>query len=487
MKAGRAAVVVTIIVAVAVVGVVAIIATAVSAIFIFGAPVPGQQAGSLSSSPSSLPPPPASDSEGQDSLPQQQDGPSVNVSFDEPVNLTKNPADSVYGQVAAAQDGSVYVVWQESVEGQRYTDEEEDSNIGDSNYDIFMIKSADRGASFDTADAVNISRNPGFSEHPQIAVSADGGSIYVVWTDNNNNGSGGKQVMFAKSDDRGASFGTPVALGRAGSFNPEIAAAGDERVYVIWQEEGNGGSSGRIMLASSSDGGDSFSAPTPLYSDGSAGTLFSESFPKVAAQGDGVYAVWGVQDVNGSSSGDSSSNGNQSQSLLYSKSLDGGTTFSAPQKLNGGIAVGEAQVAAYRNEVHVVWGGLNTSTDSLFYVRSTDGGNSFSAPAVIKSGDSMVNPLNVELAVASPSSVYIAAQAITSTTNEDEIMLLSSTDGGRSFSGSVTNLSNNVGVSECPSISVSGNDMFVIWEDMPGDDEQGDSSHEILFAKGSPA
>lgn len=429
MKAGRAAViVVTIIVAVAVVGVVAIIATAVSAIFIFGAPVPGQQAGSLSSSPSSLPPPPASDSEGQDSLPQQQDGPSVNVSFDEPVNLTKNPADSVYGQVAAAQDGSVYVVRQESVEGQRYTDEEEDSNIGDSNYDIFMIKSADRGAS----------------------------------------------------------FGAPVALGRAGSFNPEIAAAGDERVYVIWQEEGNGGSSGRIMLASSSDGGDSFSAPTPLYSDGSAGTLFSESFPKVAAQGDGVYAVWGVRDVNGSSSGDSS-NGNQSQSLLYSKSLDGGTTFSAPQKLNGGIAVGEAQVAAYRNEVHVVWGGLNTSTDSLFYVRSTDGGNSFSAPAVIKSGDSMVNPLNVELAVASPSSVYIAAQAITSTTNEDEIMLLSSTDGGRSFSGSVTNLSNNVGVSECPSISVSGNDVFVIWEDMPGDDEQGDSSHEILFAKGSPA
>jgi hypothetical protein len=43
----------------------------------------------------------------------------------------------------------------------------------------------------------------------------------------------------------------------------------------------------------------------------------------------------------------------------------------------------------------------------------------------------------------------------------------------------IINLSNNSGISECPSIAISNNNIYVIWEDFtPG-------NHEILFTKGA--
>jgi hypothetical protein len=44
--------------------------------------------------------------------------------------------------------------------------------------------------------------------------------------------------------------------------------------------------------------------------------------------------------------------------------------------------------------------------------------------------------------------------------------------------GQVFNLSNNTKISECPSIAMAGNNIYVVWEDMtPG-------NHDILYAKG---
>jgi hypothetical protein len=44
--------------------------------------------------------------------------------------------------------------------------------------------------------------------------------------------------------------------------------------------------------------------------------------------------------------------------------------------------------------------------------------------------------------------------------------------------GQVFNLSNNAKISECPSIAMAGNNIYVVWEDMtPG-------NHDILYAKG---
>jgi hypothetical protein len=106
--------------------------------------------------------------------------------FENSTNLTNNPMDSVYGQVAA-WDNNVYMLWQDSVPP------------GYTNYDIFIKASRDNGTSFGTP--VNLSNNPGFSEHPQIATYRN--NVYAIWADDT---PGNREVLFTRSQDSGTSF-----------------------------------------------------------------------------------------------------------------------------------------------------------------------------------------------------------------------------------------------------------------------------------------
>jgi hypothetical protein len=61
--------------------------------------------------------------------------------------------------------------------------------------------------------------------------------------------------------------------------------------------------------------------------------------------------------------------------------------------------------------------------------------------------------------------------------NNQEILIKKSTDSGDTFKGTSTNISNNEGTSECPSIAISENVIHAIWEDdTPG-------NHEIYFSR----
>jgi ABC-type phosphate transport system substrate-binding protein len=339
------------------------------------------------------------------------------------VNFTDNPDDSVYGQVVAA-GGRVYVVWQESIE--------------DGNYDILFRSSSDAGATFD--NATNISDNIGFSEHPQLAVSRD---VHVVWPDD---ASGSRQVMYAR--DSGQGFGEPVTIGGEGSFNAELAAFEDS-VYAVWQD------SEAIVLRVSSDAGETFGEPVTITTSG----LHAESYPKVAAYGNDVHVAWLAGD-----------------GVYYSKSTDAGATFSEPVKLSEEQA-GEAQVAAQGGRVYVVWGGSHSAAaDGVYVAKSSDGGSTFSAPARIEG--SLDSPMNVELAISPEGMVYVAAQVHVASDGEsrnEEIMLVSSADG-IAFT-EAQNLSNNPGISECPSVSVSEGRVYVVWEDGTT------GNHEVFLAQ----
>ena len=94
-----------------------------------------------------------------------------------------------------------------------------------------------------------------------------------------------------------------------------------------------------------------------------------------------------------------------------------------------------------------------------------------------------VNPLNVEAATANDDSMllYVAGQVFVS--GDEEILLLplqvqSNMTITTATPLGLVNLSNNERISECPSIAISGNNIFVVWEDLsPG-------NHEILYASG---
>jgi hypothetical protein len=414
------------------------------------------------------------------------------IGFGNVTNLTDNPNDSAYGQLAASEN-NVYVVWQDSTT----------SDLSNNNYDIYIKKSADRGESFagnsnsvtdTTTEVLNISNNAGFSEHPQIAAYNE--KVHVAWIDNT---SGNKEILFARSTDNGTTFSDAINLSNTtntNSRNLELAAF-EDHVYAVWLDEDEQGN-GIILFKASNDGGETFGNPITIAHNVTTNNDFT--FPKVAAYGDNVYIAWNVVD-----SRSTQGEGEMITDLLYVKSSDQGNTFSPPIKLNNnGEKVGEAQLAAYNNAVYVVWGSspYDHVTSNLFFIKSTDNGNTFSNASEVKNNN-FVNPSNVEIVVVGNENVeqngeqsllsstsstpqqgqqqphlYIAGQVPLSNENE-EIFLVSSSDNGDTFNQITTNLSNNSDISECPSIVASANDLYVIWQDRtPG-------NNEILFTRGT--
>jgi hypothetical protein len=374
---------------------------------------------------------------------ESQESSSLPLIFENATNLTNNPLDSVYGQVAA-WNSNVYVVWQ-------------DSTPSDSrNYDIFIKNSVNNGNTFGLP--VNLSNNSGFSEHPQVAVYDN--SVYAIWADDT---SGNREVLFTRSVDNGISFDSIKNLSNntSDSLNQEIAVFGNN-VYVAWLDQDEDRTN--ILLRASGDGGATFGKTVIISSNAN-----DETFPKIAAYGSSVYIAWNMIDQE--------IDERDNDGLFFVRSSDAGNTFDNIVKLNREDDFGEPQVAAVNNTVYVVSGGLHSAeVNGLFLIKSTDGGKSFSEPEMIDANGIFVNPLNVEVVASDAEVSYVAGQVFVS--GNEEILLLEMTGNN---STRVLNLSNNPKVSECPSIAIAGDNIYVVWEDLsPG-------NHEILYAKGMRA
>ena len=372
---------------------------------------------------------------------ESRDNNSEPVVFQNATNLTNNPMDSVYGQVAA-WNNNVYMLWQDSMPP------------GYTNYDIFIKSSNDNGTTF--GSPVNLSNNPGFSEHPQI--SAYDNNIYAIWADDT---TGNREVLFTRSEDNGTNFDKIKNLSNntSDSFNQEIAVFGDN-VYVVWLDQDEADNT-NILLKASFDGGATFGRTVHISSNAN-----QETFPKIAAYEDSVYVAWNM-------AGDNVDE-RDNEGLFFVRSLDGGNTFDNIIKLNHENDFGELQVAAFDETVYVVSGGFDSvDVNGVFFRKSIDGGRSFSEPVTIDGNAAFVNPVNVEVGAFDEQFSYVATQA--SVLGNEEILLLEMTGND---STRVINLSNNPKISECPSIAMAGDNIYVVWEDMtPG-------NHEILYAKG---
>jgi hypothetical protein len=425
------------------------------------------------------------------------------ISFTNPINLTNNTRDSVYAQIAS-YGKNVYMVWQENNpdpvdHNNNANNNNNNNNIQYNNnyrnYDIYIKKSTDGGLTF--SKEINLSKNPGFSEHPQIAVS--GNNVYVAWIDDTSSSSStsttkNQEIVFRKSIDGGNTFDKIINLSNssnADSYNLEITAAGNN-VYVVWQDttlptadydtssgvnaDNNSDRSSisskensSILFRASTDDGNTFNNIKSL-----SNSAF-KSYPKIAAFENSAYVVWNVGIIGDNNSEDNNAN-NIDNGIFFTKSFDSGNSFSDTIKLNSDQnSIGESQIAAYGNNVYVVWGGNpdDKVVGNIFFVKSTDNGNRFAKAESL--GEQ--NSLNVEIISGENNNVYIAWQALLSDGNE-EILFKMSSDNGATFTNINENISNNEGISECTSISVSeNNNVYVAWEDYTY------GNHEILFTK----
>jgi len=361
----------------------------------------------------------------------QKDSEKLNLS--KPNNLTQNDDDSVYPQISSSSD-NIYIVWQESV-----------GSYGTTNYDIFFKKSNDDGNSF--GSPINLSDNVGFSEHPQIA--SVGNHIYVVWVDDS---SGEREIMFSKSIDNGKSFSNSIAVSQ-NSLNPyhaELASEG-QNVYIVWNSFGME-TSNIIFLVKSDDEGKTFGKLIEI----GEGDL--ETYPKIAANANEYYISWDRR------------NHEYTEILLVKGHKDYIQNVTQIDKLNNeNIDGGESQVAADADHVIVTWTSSIPDKKYVYVSTSMNNGNDFGDNIPISS----TNSSNVENIVIDDNLYIVWQDNIDG--NHDIFYTKGNTNGTRI--DKPINVSNNTGISECPSITVSTTAIHMIWED----DTTG--NHEVLYKR----
>lgn len=212
---------------------------------------------------------------------------------------------------------------------------------------IQFSRSTDGGATF-TQLSANLSENPTFVQGCQVAVSPVTGHVYVSWTDQNTDP---PTIRLRRSIDQGATFEPETVVGAAEFAETVIACAesGHRRVFV----DGERGASTRAIRS----------------------TPFS-SLTVDPTTGD-VHLVWHRAGLPGGAGAD----------IAFSRSSDGGATFTAPVRINGESAGHQffASIAANASGelVAIYYSTQNSDTDrllDLYTVSSGDGGDSWDNP-----------------------------------------------------------------------------------------------------------
>jgi hypothetical protein len=149
-------------------------------------------------------------------------------------------------------------------------------------------------------------------------------------------------------------------------------------------------------------------------------------------------------------------NGVKSNTAIVSVEVtENNQTNQAPQAFDQ--VTNEANLSDYR---YAVWSAGEEEDRYIFFSRSSDGGNTFSSPLSI-SGKSRTPVFNPEVS-SSGNNIYVVWQGQSENGNQD-IFMRKSVDYGSSFSG-VENLSNDPGGSGNPQVTLNGNTTYVAWE-----------------------
>lgn len=253
---------------------------------------------------------------------------------------------------------------------------------------VFVAKYTNHGETYDyTAIVYSSNEQFKFLDKPWMAVDTSGeehnGNIYVAWSAFTG-WVGTEQIMFSRSTDHGVSFSEPQVISRSPnvySYNlwAVITVGPNGDVYVAWDSfihTPMGFMKFSIVMTKSTDGGENFGLcvkvqdvvplPSPLPNN----QFRVLSLPTIGADDHGVYIAW--DDFR---TGDAD--------ILFSKSTDGGFTWTPPIRVNDvtinhqffpamSVSDGNIHIAFYdsRNDP-------NGQLLDVYYAQSIDGGSTF--------------------------------------------------------------------------------------------------------------
>ena len=264
---------------------------------------------------------------------------------------------------------------------------------------------------------------------------APDGTLWVVWASSD-------QIYVARSGDAGRTFAAPVAVTRGpvrldtgSDQRPQLVVDGRNRVVVSYAIIRDERFNGQVLVATSTDGGATFSMPRPITA-----SQASQRFITLTRDASGdIFAAW-IDKRNGAAALQAGKPF-PGASLAYAWSSDGGQTFSPARiahdnlceccRLGVAIAGAHRPVVLFRNifsgerdhavltfegetapgparrvsadhwaidacphhgpslavgidgAYHAAWFSGGGERRGLFYARSSDGGRTFTAPRSI--------------------------------------------------------------------------------------------------------
>lgn len=249
-----------------------------------------------------------------------------------------------------------------------------------------------------------------------------------------------------------------VVYSRVVDSIPRMTVSGNN-VYAVWDDNSSGNS--EIYLAKSTDAGMTFGSPINISN--SAGNSVRS---QISISGNIIYIVWDERPPSTSQ-----------DHVFISRSLDDGSTFSTPIKLDNANAAVFPRVSSSGSNVFVVWTGsppLGSPSglgSEVSIAISTDYGVTFGAPIDLSNApDSSTRPQ----IVANGNNIHVAWADYSP--GDADIFIRTSTDSGSTF-GPAVNISNNSGGSgwlpvTLPVLIASGNNIYVTWtDDTPGNSD----------------
>lgn len=312
----------------------------------------------------------------------------------------------------------------------------------------FFMQSIDGGKNWDNFPVTrNLSQSDGEAFGPSMAITRTGKvRVYIVYHDNR---SGTTQVYLVRSK-KGTKFKKPrnITPNDGGAFSPRIALDSAENVNVVWGDTLF--FNRRVVFTRSTDLGDTFSDLIDISR--SSGNAFD---PEIAVDsGDAINVVWEDE-------------GPGVSTIMFSRSTNGGSTFSEPKRLSSGTSSAtEVHIATAANgQIYAVWNEvISNGSMQAFFSRSTDNGTTFSAPLNLSNDSGAV--IHKCFVTTRGNTVYVAYN------NDEEssrqLYVVKSENNGQSFGEpvQVSNANRNRGRAHSASMCIdSDGTLHIVWVD----------------------
>jgi hypothetical protein len=279
---------------------------------------------------------------------------------------------------------------------------------------IGISKSGDGGRTFSAPVSAStiVSGPDSFQDKELIAVDTTGGqfdgNIYVAWT---RFGPDGPQIMFSRSTNAGRTFQNPIAISTLGSFTqgatPRVGPNGE--IYIVWERFNTPG----IHISKSTDGGRTFGADAvaetlvadlefigqPASPNTCEGRQILNGYVDAAFEFPAMF----VNPTNGEVyvTFNSNPSGVDESDVFFTRSADGGSTWSSAIRLNDDSTISDqfmpAMTVAPDGTIGVTWydrrlDPRNEKFD-LYLGVSNDGGRTWFPNKRVSTVSSEVPPL----------------------------------------------------------------------------------------------